>query len=128
MVPVSTADWLVKVADTEVGPLNVKVYGLEYVAPLTVNPEKTEPEPGVATSVTVPAGRVLVQVEPPPLFEQEMPSGLEVTVPVPVPFRVTLTERPKSATSFSKYEDRCEYCAPFPRHPWSWTYRNPGGP
>ena len=51
-------------------------------------PAKTEPLPGVAVSVTaVPLASVAEHVVP-----QSTPAGLLVTVPVPVPFRATLSE------------------------------------
>ena len=58
----------------------------EHPAPL--QPAKVEPESGEAVSViTVPAENELLQVTP-----QEIPAGLETTVPVPVPVFVRDSE------------------------------------
>jgi hypothetical protein len=55
------------------------------VQPAPDQPVNDEPPAADAVSVTaVPALNVAVQVEP-----QLMPAGLEVTVPVPEPLRVT---------------------------------------
>ena len=75
-----------KFAVTETGPPKVT---LHVPVPLQVppHPEKVMPESGVAVKVTcVLLANVAVQVDP-----QLMPDGLLVTVPVPVPAKVTVS-------------------------------------
>jgi hypothetical protein len=61
--------------------------------PAPLHPTKVEPAAGEAVSVTtVPAVKELPQVLP-----QEIPAGLEVTVPVPVPAKLTVSEREAGA-------------------------------
>ncbi len=56
--------------------------------PVPDQPAKTEPEAGVAVSVTaVPLLRVVEQALP-----QLIPAGLLVTVPLPVPALATVSE------------------------------------
>ena len=56
--------------------------------PPLLHPVNTDPAPGVAVNVTVvPPGNRWLQSPP-----QSMPPGVEVTVPVPVPFLLTITD------------------------------------
>ena len=72
----------------------VKVQGSPEQAPL--QPRNPYGGSGVAVSVTeVPKGNDALQVPPP--FLQLIPAGLEVTVPVPVPAKVTCTGSAKLA-------------------------------
>lgn len=84
-VTVSVADVELKVAVTEVLAFKVTVQVFVPVQPPD-HPAKLEPVAGVAVRVTaVPALKLAEHVVP-----QLMPLGLLVTVPLPVPARVTL--------------------------------------
>jgi len=64
--------------------LNVHVLAPEHAPPHAL---KREPGSGVAVRVTrVPCGNCALHVVP-----HEIPAGAEVTVPLPVPFFVTLS-------------------------------------
>jgi hypothetical protein len=74
----------------------VQVGALPVQAPL--QPEKTDPSAACAVSVTeVPGAKSAEHAAP-----QEIPAGLEVTVPAPSPVRVTVSGKsdpvPKSTT------------------------------
>jgi hypothetical protein len=74
------------VAVTVVGPLGLSEHGPVPLQGPPLQPAKTEPEAGLAASVTaVPAGTAAVQLAP-----HVMPVGELVTVPVPVPVFVTV--------------------------------------
>ena len=77
---------LLNVAVQAMLPVIVKLtLGLAVLQPAPAHPAKVEPEPAVAVKVTgVPLLSVVEQVLP-----QLIPVGLLVTVPVPVPARVT---------------------------------------
>lgn len=80
---------MLKVALTEraADMLTVQVLAAPVHAP--VHPEKLEPAPGVAVRVTeVFAAYCSMQSEP-----QLMPAGVDVTVPLPLPPRVTLSAK-----------------------------------
>ena len=52
--------------------------------PLVLQPEKTEPLPGVAVSATgTPSLKVPVQLGPPAEVQVAIPPGLELTEPLP---------------------------------------------
>jgi hypothetical protein len=87
----------------------------EHPAPL--QPTNVEPVAGEAVSTTmVPVVNELPQVPP-----QEIPAGLELTAPVPVPDRLTLSEKRIGALLNVAVTDCAAFIvsvqAPVPEHP-----------
>ena len=93
LVTESAKDDCMKVAVTEVAALMVAVQVPVPVQPPPLQPVKVEPAAGVAVSVTaVPLVNEKAQVAP-----QEMPAGALVTVPLPAPVLLTVSEKLWSA-------------------------------
>jgi len=89
LLTVSVKDCKAKVAVTEVATLIVTVQVPLPVQPPPLQPLKVEPAAGAAVKVTmVPLANEAEQVVP-----QEMPAGLLVTVPLPVPALETVSAR-----------------------------------
>jgi len=89
LLTVSVKDCKAKVAVTEVAALIVTVQVPLPVQPPPLQPVKVEPAAGAAVKVTkVPLANEAEQVVP-----QEMPAGLLVTVPLPVPALETVSAR-----------------------------------
>jgi len=89
LLTVSVKDCKAKVAVTEVAALIVTVQVPLPVQPPPLQPLKVEPAAGAAVKVTkVPLVNEAAQVVP-----QEMPAGLLVTVPLPVPALETVSAR-----------------------------------
>jgi len=83
---VSAKDWSAKVAVTDVAAFIATVQVAVPEQPPPLQPVKVEPAAGVAVRVTaVPVVNALEHVAP-----QEIPAGLLVTVPLPVPDRETV--------------------------------------
>src|SRR3954447_2689485 len=90
-VTVSGKVWSVNVAVTVVAAVSVSVHGVVPLQPPPDQPVNVEPVAATAVSVVMsPAEYVCWQVAP-----HAIAAGLEVTVPVPLPPRVT-----NSVTSF----------------------------
>jgi hypothetical protein len=93
LLTVSAKLWSVNVAVTDVAALIVTVQVPVPVQPPPLQPVKLEPAAGVAVSVTaVPLANEEAQVAP-----QEMPAGALVTVPLPAPVLLTVSEKLWSA-------------------------------
>jgi len=87
LVRVSAKDWSAKVAVTDVAALTVTVQVAVPEQPPPLQPAKVEPAAGAAVKVTaVPLVNGVEHVVP-----QEIPAGLLVTVPLPVPERETVS-------------------------------------
>jgi hypothetical protein len=81
---------VLKVAVTVVSAFTVTVHVAALPQPPPLHPENVEPEAAVAVRPTlVPPTTVSVQALP-----HVSPAGVLVTVPVPVPFRVTASVTP----------------------------------
>jgi hypothetical protein len=82
---------LLKVAVTEWFEFMVTLQAPVQVQSM-LHPPKVEPSPGTSESITtVPAGKLKEQTS----FGQLMPGGLLVTLPVPLPARVTVRVNPE---------------------------------
>src|SRR6266403_5304106 len=93
LLTVSAKLWSASVAVTDVAALIVTVQVPAPVQPPPLQPVKLEPAAGVAVSVTaVPLVNEKAQVAP-----QEMPAGALVTVPLPAPVLLTVSEKLWSA-------------------------------
>src|SRR5262245_61975003 len=91
---------MVKAAVTFSLPLTVTVQVRPELESQPVQPAKVDPVVALAVRVTV----VPKVNEPLQSVPHEMPAGLEVTVPAPVPVRLTPTVKPsgsKAADTFS---------------------------